>query len=277
MLWVYKNIFTRSKLLLDGTPIYIGTSGYKHDDWVGTLYPQHLKNEQFLDYYANSFGLNFVEITYPFYAIPTVETTERIAENGGDSLHYSVRLFKDFLKERLDRVKVREFKEGIKPLLDTGRVKCWLADFHHTFKPSKENLERILRLRDSFSELPFFAELPRGWHREKQIDDLRNNAIGLVVADMPRNSNLPPFIPCAPNQRAYFRLYGRNKKWVLPAKKVLDYSYVKPELQEIKDGISTVTAVSKEVFVSFCNVAKAQGAFNAKYFARMAEESDESL
>lgn len=263
-------------MFLDGTPIYIGTSGYKHDDWVGTLYPKYLKNEQFLDYYAGSFGLNFVEITYPFYAIPSAETTSRIAENGGEKLHYSIRLFKDLLKERLDKEKVREFKEGIKPLLDTGRVKCWLADFHHTFKPSKENLERILKLRDSFPELPFFTELPRGWHREKQIDDLRSNAVGLVVADMPDNAVFPPFKPCAPNQRAYFRLYGRNKQWIYPAKKVLDYSYIKPELEEIKEGISTITSVSKEIFVSFCNVAKAQGAYNAKYFSKMTDNTDDA-
>lgn len=259
-------------MFLESTPIYIGTSGYKHDDWLGTLYPQHLKNEQFLDYYANSFGLNFVEITYPFYSIPNAETTERIAENGGENIRYSVRLFKDFLKERLDKAKVAEFREGLKPLLETGRVKCWLADFHHTFRASKENLDRLLHLRDSFSDLPFFAELERGWHREKQVDDLRSNGIGLVVVDMPKKAIFPPFSPCAPNQYSYFRLYGRNPSWVQPAKKVLDYSYKKDELDAIKEGISTVTAVSKEIFVSFCNVVKAQGAFNARFFAGMTDK-----
>jgi uncharacterized protein YecE (DUF72 family) len=243
---------------------------------VGTLYPEYLKNEQFLDYYSRSFGLNFVEITFPFYAIPEPETTARIAENADENLCFSIRLFKDLLKERLEPDKIKAFRDGVAPLLETGRVKCWLADFHHTLTASQESLKRIMQLKEAFSDLPFFAELPsRTWHKDKQIDDLRRESVGFVVMDTPHSPKLPPFKVCAPNMRAYFRLYGRNKKWTEPAKKIPDYSYIKPELEEIKHSMETIAPVSKEVFVSFCNVVKGQGAFNAKYFAGMINKDNE--
>ena len=55
--------------------LYIGTSGYSYDDWVGRYYPPTLKKGQFLEYYAREFPA--VEVNYTYYRIPSAFTVSQ--------------------------------------------------------------------------------------------------------------------------------------------------------------------------------------------------------
>src|SRR5713226_8752632 len=51
------------------TTLFVGVSGFSYPAWKGTFYPNDLKNDQFLEYYAGK--LNSVEINSSFYAAPS--------------------------------------------------------------------------------------------------------------------------------------------------------------------------------------------------------------
>ncbi|MCP4316335.1 MAG: DUF72 domain-containing protein [Hyphomicrobiales bacterium] len=52
--------------------IYIGTSGWHYDHWIGPFYPEGTKPRGFLTYYAQQFST--VEINATFYRLPAIGT-----------------------------------------------------------------------------------------------------------------------------------------------------------------------------------------------------------
>jgi uncharacterized protein YecE (DUF72 family) len=59
--------------------LYVGTSGFSYDGWVGPFYPADLPAGDRLAYYATR--LSAVEINNSFYRIPTTEVVEGWAES----------------------------------------------------------------------------------------------------------------------------------------------------------------------------------------------------
>jgi uncharacterized protein YecE (DUF72 family) len=55
-------------------PLYLGTSGWAHRDWVGALYAPDLSPSEYLSTYAQQF--NTVEIEHTFFAMPTRQTVQ---------------------------------------------------------------------------------------------------------------------------------------------------------------------------------------------------------
>src|SRR6185312_1736089 len=54
--------------------IHMGTSGWYYRDWPGTFYPVHLKKQNFLACYAESFKT--VELNGTFYHLPLDSTAK---------------------------------------------------------------------------------------------------------------------------------------------------------------------------------------------------------
>ena len=54
--------------------LFLGTSSWTAEGWVGSFYPEGTKPADFLAYYAQHF--NCVEIDSTFYRIPTAKTVE---------------------------------------------------------------------------------------------------------------------------------------------------------------------------------------------------------
>ena len=52
--------------------IRIGTSGWHYDHWIGRFYPEKLRKEQWLEFYAEHFDT--VEINNTFYHMPREQT-----------------------------------------------------------------------------------------------------------------------------------------------------------------------------------------------------------
>ena len=52
--------------------IHIGTSGYSYEDWKGPYYPERIKDNEMLPFYAQDFRTT--EINYTYYRMPAVRT-----------------------------------------------------------------------------------------------------------------------------------------------------------------------------------------------------------
>lgn len=255
-------------ILYENTPVYVGTAGYKFDDWLGTFYPNDIPNEQMLKFYSREKGLSFLELTFTFYNDPTEEITANIEENGSEDLSISVRLNKRFLKEYPEKDSVERFKAGLAPIYN--RTKAYFADFYNGFTPSRANLEHIFRLRDAFSDRPFFVELAnRGWYKQRFLEDLKKNSVGIVCADYPPTSGLGPYMVQASNNTGYFRLYGHSPEWEGATARDLNYRYNMKQMERFKKDVKALAAVSGSVFVSFCNSAMGSAAANAIELMKM--------
>src|SRR5919206_41585 len=57
--------------------VWIGTSGYSYEDWVGEFYPEGTRPERMLAYYCQFFPL--VELNFTFYRPPSREILLRLA------------------------------------------------------------------------------------------------------------------------------------------------------------------------------------------------------
>src|SRR5688572_16259220 len=55
-----------------GVDLRIGCVGYSYDFWVGTFYPRHTPQSEFLRLYGKVFDL--VEIDSTFYTIPSLDS-----------------------------------------------------------------------------------------------------------------------------------------------------------------------------------------------------------
>ncbi|MGD9518651.1 MAG: DUF72 domain-containing protein, partial [Armatimonadota bacterium] len=66
--------------------VYVGTSGYSYDDWVGPFYPADLDKRDFLGYYARVFDA--VEVNYTYYRMPDAATLGTMANRVGPDFSF---------------------------------------------------------------------------------------------------------------------------------------------------------------------------------------------
>ncbi len=69
------------------TQLFVGVSGFSYPRWKGKFYPEDLKSENFLEFYAQT--LNSVEINSSFYAAPTSTMVKSWSSKTGDGFRFS--------------------------------------------------------------------------------------------------------------------------------------------------------------------------------------------
>ena len=72
--------------------LWAGASGYAFKQWKGSFYPEKIKPEEMLAYYAER--LPSVEINNTFYQMPKVEVLERWAQATPDAFRFSIKASK---------------------------------------------------------------------------------------------------------------------------------------------------------------------------------------
>lgn len=257
---------------LNNTPVYIGTSGYNYDDWKGTFAPKKTVAYDLLTHYVNS-GLNFLELTYTFYKFPLPEKIAGIVERVGDNISLSMRLTKALMRKNPSISDINTFKEGIKPALESGKLKALFADFHHLFTACLENFDILRALQDNFSEIPLFFELTNStWHKESHYEKFKKAGIGLCVIDGANFKGFAPYYPICSNGGVYFRLYGKNPAWINSNDRFLDYNYSEKELNKFVTDAKNVSVMAQNIFFSFCNVEKGNAPKNAIELKKIIEK-----
>lgn len=72
-----------------GQRIHIGTSGWHYEHWKGPFYPEDIRNDSFLKYYADFF--NTVEINNSFYRVPQEKTLRSWRDTVPEGFVFSVK------------------------------------------------------------------------------------------------------------------------------------------------------------------------------------------
>jgi uncharacterized protein YecE (DUF72 family) len=256
--------------------IRIGTAGWKYKDWDGIVYPRP-KPRGFdeLAYMAKFF--NAVEINSSYYGPPRPSAAkkwvESVAEN--TAFRFTAKLFHSFTHEREPAPNdEKDFKDGIAPLVESGRFGALLLQFPWSFRNTPENRKYLLGLSRRFGEYPLVLEVRHAsWSQPDVLDMLAELDIGLCNIDQPLFKRSVKPGAEATSLVGYIRLHGRNyKTWFAERANVrerYDYLYPVKELEPWVDRIREVGRKTKDVYAMSNNHNLGKAAINALQIASL--------
>jgi uncharacterized protein YecE (DUF72 family) len=290
--------------------VRVGTSGWHYPTgrgrWDGVFYPARRGRGTTFDelaYYAAHFDT--VEVNSTFYGQPRAEVTRGWAERTPAGFQFSVKLYQKFthpemFKDRLRRAAgatpagipaggggtprdglidalvrpngsdIDEFRRGIDPLADAGKLGALLAQFPPSFKNGDAERAYLSDLLRAFSVYPVAVEVRhRSWSDglRETLSLLDAFEAAFVQIDEPKfrfsiRQNL------LPNVRGfyYMRLHGRNAaNWWRheKAEDRYDYLYSADELKELTDIAGAARELVKKVYLYANNHFSAKSVANA--------------
>ncbi len=234
----------------------IGPAGWAYKDWWGIVYPaKKPRGFHELSFLATYFDA--IEINVSFYRPLTVKMAatwvERVEQNS--HFRFTAKLWRGFTHERnATAADEQEFKDGLAPLVEAGRLGALLLQFPWAFRNNDENRNYVARLRAQFAEYPLVLEIRHAsWSEPGTLDILEQMDLGLCNIDQPlfKRSIKPSAL--ATSATGYVRLHGRNyQSWFTENKHVgerYDYLYSVNELDPWLDRIKTVEHSTKDTYV----------------------------
>jgi uncharacterized protein YecE (DUF72 family) len=251
----------------NGTRILIGTSGYSYDDWVGPVYPEGTPKGEFLSLYAQQFPV--VELNFSYYQQPTARTLARMVESTPDSFLFTLKAHRSMTHWIGDTWEkdIAVFRQGIRPLVDAGRLAAVLVQFPYSFAYTPESRKRLGELCGRLEGLPLAVEFRKSdWLREQVFEGLRDRGIALVSVDEPDLPRLLRPTTTVTAELAYIRFHGRNAAnwWTGDNASRYDYLYNADELAEWVDRIKAILARSRLLMIFFNNHRRGMAVQNAR-------------
>ncbi len=247
--------------------LYIGTSGFQYDDWVGTYYPEGLPKQNWLAFYAQEFRT--LEINFTYYRMPTARGLGGMARKVPENFCFAVKATQEMTHAReRDPNVFQQFKDALKPLIDQNKFGVILAQFPSSFRANIESHEYLNFLRAELDTLPVVVELRnKEWVDEERGEEtfelLHSLNLGFCCVDEP----FFPRVAQVTSNIAYIRFHGRNfQKWWKHehAWERYDYTYSTEELQEWVPKILQMNALAENTFVFSNNHYRAQGIDTAR-------------
>lgn len=266
--------------------IHIGTSGYSYADWKGPFYPENIKDNEMLPFYAQDFKAT--EINYTYYRMPSARTLQAMASKVPDDFVFTIKASKELTHEReaedgggATPENFQAFNEALKPLIEQRKFGAVLAQFPNSFHPTPENRDYLAVFRERMGDLPVVVEFRNAaWVTDETMDLLRKNNLGYCCVDEPHMKGLIPPIAVATAPIAYVRFHGRNaQKWWQheEAYERYSYSYKPEELQEWVPKIDKLENTAKETFVFTNNHYQGQAVQTARQLRDLLEKAGEKV
>jgi uncharacterized protein YecE (DUF72 family) len=268
--------------------IKIGTSGYSYPGsppkgWYGAFYPEKkTKGFDELKYYSQVFTT--CEINSTFYRPPSSAITTAWATKTSADFSFAIKLWQKFTHpmkisrkgsdeqwEPANQKEFDDFRSGILPLAEAGKLGVLLLQYPAGFHFSAENLEKVQKTLRWFYDYPKAVELRhKSWNEnnaEMESLLLENRASGVLI-DEPKFATSIRQEPKAIGDIFYFRAHGRNAKaWWNPKEswERYDYLYSRAEIKKHAERITTAVSTSgvKKAFAFYNNHARANAAANA--------------
>lgn len=260
--------------------IKVGTSGFSFPDWMGTVYPEHLKKKDLLEYYEKELRFNCVEVNFTYYTLPSPKSLAGMSRKTSSEFEFTVKAFRGLTHDMVnpktgelaDNAELFDkFSYSLQPLLDDGKLACVLAQFPPFFYPRGENYDYMREFSDRLPGVPVVVEFRnKGWLKESTLQFLKENGLGYCVVDEPQLPRLMPYQAGATSAIGYFRFHGRNPNWFRASvKERYDYLYSEKELKPFLSDIEEVAKQTKRTFIFFNNCNRGQAAQNAQMMQKL--------
>ncbi|MBM4446612.1 MAG: DUF72 domain-containing protein [Chloroflexi bacterium] len=232
--------------------LYLGTSGFSYNDWVGNFYPRGMPRQEWLRYYAREF--NSLELNSTFYALPKPSVLEAMIGKTGEGFLFSIKANQEMTHQRQhDGSVFAAFVRILQPFMAAGKLGCVLAQFPYSFHFSLQNRDYLELFQERLGDLPVVVEFRNSqWLRSDVFDLLRNRNLGFCCVDEPQLPKLLPPLAEVTSNVGYVRFHGRNAaKWWQHehAYERYDYTYSAEELKEWLPRISKLNSLAEKTFV----------------------------
>lgn len=248
------------------TSLYIGTAGWAYPHWNGVVFPRaHPVGQHPLEVLSRSFDV--VEINSSFYQSLKPEVVKlwikKVQSN--PRFRFTAKMNQRFTHARmLEETEVKAFKDGLKPLLQNGKMGALLMQFPWSFRFTAENREFLIRLRRLFCEFPLVAEMRHNsWMSEEAVGTFLDYRIGFCNIDQPDYTRAMPPTSFLTSGIGYVRLHGRSPNNEFGKGRQHDYLYSESELAEWSARVKRIARFADSTFVIFNNDAHAKSVVNA--------------
>ena len=248
--------------------ISCGVAGWSYPDWAGYVYPPGTRDQlAFLAAYVD-----MIEINSTFYRPPSARNAESwLGRTGANpDFFFSAKLHQDITHGGIIAPQmVRDFHEGLAPLVRAGRLRHLLAQFRYDFADAPANREHLGRIRQAFADVANLTlELRHvSWQAPEALEFLRSLDASVAALDYPQAHNSFNLRATGVGRHAYLRLHGRNiKAWFSKdagRDETYNYLYSKRELEGIRDRAQDIAKMSASLTVVANNHYQGKEAVNA--------------
>ncbi len=239
--------------------IFLGTSGYSYEDWIGPFYQYGTKKPRMLEYYQNFFPAT--ELNYTYYTMPRPSTLFQI-RNKAPRMMFSVKAHRSITHERKPlKQNWRDFADSMMVLSDSDQLAALLFQFPYSFKCSSDNFAYLEEIIGYFDTFRIVLELRHAsWYHKTTYDFARKRNITLCSVDAPKLPGLTNNAIIHSRKLAYYRLHGRNSaNWFSGDNSTrYDYSYGATEIDDIINNILSLIETADYVYLYANNHPRAQ-------------------
>jgi len=163
---------------------------------------------------------------------------------------------------------VKEFKAGIHPLFEAGKLGCILFQFPASFRKSADTLEQLKRLLDLFLEYPKAIELRHGSWNDAWPELQSFQTIPAFIDEPKFKDSIRQEFESSVGDFLYLRFHGRQfKKWWRHEHRNerYDYLYKPEELKPYSIRLKSVVENKhiQRAYVFFNNHPSAKAVANA--------------
>ncbi|HJV05177.1 MAG TPA: DUF72 domain-containing protein [Actinomycetota bacterium] len=170
--------------------LFLGTSGFAFPEWKGSFYPEGLKSDEMLPYYAGRFPS--VEINYTFRRIPTEEVFRTWAHRTPDWFRFALKANQRITHFRRLRDADGDVSDFLDPARTLGdRLGPILFQCPPTLQYDRELIESFLGRLPSALRYAFEFRHP-SWAEARPILRDRGAAWCIAETDATEADSLPP-------------------------------------------------------------------------------------
>jgi len=262
--------------------IRIGVAGWDYPDWRGTVYPadsgRHLDRLAYISEFVDT-----VEINSSFYRPVDPRVAETWVRRTGrhTDFRFCAKSHRSWTHEPgpdLER-DVERTLDGLRPLLEAGRLGALLIQFPQSTRFAPPARERVDRLIDRCAGWPIAIEVRHAsWATDEVTGWFKRREVGWCVVDQPAagESTIGP-VSRVTSRVAYLRLHGRNvANWFRPGAgrdARYDYLYQAPELEQLAQSARALAQSAENLFVVQNNHFRGQALVNALQMKRLLQKT----
>ncbi|MCF7886708.1 MAG: DUF72 domain-containing protein [Candidatus Marinimicrobia bacterium] len=190
--------------------IYIGTSGWSYDHWIGKFYPEDLKRNQWIKHLAQHF--NSVELNMSFYRFPFKNMLQGWYNKLPDNFQMTMKANRNITH----RKKFKDTEELLEKFYNRAellkeKIGCILFQAPPSFHNNDENFQRLEKFQKALDDnyRNVFEFRHESWW-QKEVYDLfkKNNSTFCIVSGL----NMPEEVKIT-SETVYFRFHGPGKAY----------------------------------------------------------------
>ncbi len=229
------------------TRIYIGTSGWDYEDWIGSFYE---RETNLFSQYVRVF--NTVEVNSTFYTLPTRKFLENLFRAAPRGFVFSLKMYRGITHKKLLNPKAVEqeldlFFKSLEPVRSTGKLGAILIQLPPV------GTKEIPWFRDFLELLPkgyrYAVEFrDKSWLNENAWKTLAELNIAYTIVDEPL---LPPDLVVT-SDFTYIRWHGHGERpWYYYHYTLEELREWVPRIQKLADQVSLILGYFNNHFRGF--------------------------